>query len=156
MRDRGKQFEDRFEKDWIRTFPDYIILRVPDQMSHYKGSSRNICDFIEFDGELLYFTECKSGKGASFPFSEIPQYERMLPFVGKHNVRAGVVLWLYEKDLVYYIPISTITQMKKDGKKSVGIKAYNAGYNIKIVPSKKLRVFMESDYSFMQSLENGE
>lgn len=156
MRDRGKQFEDRFEKDWIRTFPDYIILRVPDQMSHYKGSSRNICDFIEFDGKLLYFTECKSGKGASFPFSEIPQYERMLPFVGKHNVRAGVVLWLYEKDLVYYIPISTITQMKNDGKKSVGIKAYNEGYNIKIVPSKKLRVFMESDYSFMQSLENGE
>ena len=156
MRDRGKQFEDRFEKDWIKTFPGNIILRIPDQMSHYKGSSRNICDFIEFDGKLLYFTECKSGKGASFPFSEIPQYERMLPFVGKHNVRVGVVLWLYEKDLVYYIPISTITQMKNDGKKSVGIKAVEEGYNIKVIPSKKLKIFMDSDYSILSELKEGE
>lgn len=156
MKNRGKQFEGRFEEDWVRTFPDSIILRIPDQMTGYKGISKNICDFIEFDGNLLYFTECKSGKGASFPFSEISQYDKMLPFVGMKNVRVGVVLWLYEKDLVYYVPVSTITQMKADGKKSVGIKAYNDGYNIKVVPSKKLRVFMESDYSFMKDLKAGE
>ena len=156
MKNRGKQFEERFEMDWQRVFPDSIIIRITDQMSGYKGASKNICDFIEFDGNLLYFTECKSGKGASFPFSEISQYDKMLPFVGMKNVRVGVVLWLYEKDLVYYVPVSTITQMKADGKKSVGIKAYNDGYNIKVVPSKKLRVFMESDYSFMKDLKTGE
>ena len=156
MRDKGKQFEIRFYKDWLKTFPDSVILRIPDQMSGYKDASKNICDFIEFDGTLLYFTECKSSKGASMPFSEMPQHERMEPFIGKKNIRVGFVLWLYEKDLVYYIPASTITQMKKDGKKSVGIKAYNSGYNIKLVPSKKLRVFMESDYSFMGDLKEGE
>ena len=46
--------------------------------------------------------------------------------------------------------------MKADGKKSVGIKAYNDGYNIKAVPSKKLRVYMESDYNFMKDLKEGE
>ena len=156
MKDRGKQFEARFREDWERTFPDSLILRIPDQMSGYKGASKNICDFIEFDGKVLYFTECKTHAGASIPFDKITQYDSMLPFVGKLNVRVGVVLWLYEKDVVYYIPVSTIIQMKKDGKKSVGIKAYEDGYNIKVVPSKRLRVFLKSDYSFMSELKDGE
>ena len=156
MKNKGKQFEERFEEDWIRTFPNSIILRVPDQMTGYKGTSKNICDFIEFDGNLLYFTECKTSKGASMSFDKMSQHEKLKSFVGKKNVRAGFVLWLYEKDIVYYIPASTITQLKADGKKSVGIRAYEEGYNIKVVPSKKLRVYMESDYSFMKDLKEGE
>jgi len=46
--------------------------------------------------------------------------------------------------------------MKQDGKKSVGIKAIQEGYNIKIIPSIKKRVFMDSDYSFLLQLEEGE
>lgn len=156
MRDRGKQFEDTFRQNWETTFPNSVIIRLPDQMSGYKNTSRNICDFICFNDGVLYLIECKSHKGASIPFSDIPQYTLMKDYVGKFGVRCGVVLWLIEKDLVFYIPIDTITQMKKDGKKSVGVKAFNGGYNIKLVPSKKKRVFMESDYSLLLELKEGE
>lgn len=55
-----------------------------------------------------------------------------------------------------YIPISTIQKMKNDGKKSVGIRAIEEGYNIKVIPSTKKRVFMNSDYSVLMNLQDGE
>jgi hypothetical protein len=76
--------------------------------------------------------------------------------VGIKGVRAGVVLWLYEKDKVLYVPISTVTQMKADGKKSVGLRSIKEGYNIIEIPSKKLRVYMDSDYSCLRDLKEGE
>lgn len=151
-----KRFEERFRKDWVRTFPYSIILRIPDQMSRFKGSSKNICDFIEYREGILYFTECKIHKGSSLPIKNITQYELMKDYCGMKGVRVGVVLWLYEKDLEFYIPISTIKQMKAEGKKSVGLKAYNAGYNIKLIPTKKKRVFLEADYSILSELSEGE
>ena len=54
-----------------------------------------------------------------------------------------------------YIPIATITEIKKTGEKSVGIRHLN-DYNIKVVPSVKKRVFMESDYSVLLNLKDGE
>ena len=45
--------------------------------------------------------------------------------------------------------------MKKDGKKSVGISAVD-NYNIIEIPSVKKRVFMDSDYSVLLSLKDGE
>ena len=80
----------------------------------------------------------------------------MAEVVGIKGVRAGVVLWLYDKDKVFYIPISTITEMKKDDKKSVGLKAVKEGYNIIEIPSEKLRTFMKSDYSCLMNLKDGE
>ena len=55
-----------------------------------------------------------------------------------------------------YIPITTITKMKKDGKKSVGLKAIEEGYNIKIIPSIKKRIYLDSDYSCLVNLHDGE
>lgn len=46
--------------------------------------------------------------------------------------------------------------MKEDGKKSVGIKAVKEGYNIIEIPSVKLRTFMDSDYSVLLKLKDGE
>lgn len=156
MRDRGKQFEERFKSDWVKTFPQSVIIRLPDQMSGYKTTSKNICDFICFNDGILYLIECKSHKGASIPFECIKQFNLMKSYVGVKGVRVGVVLWLYEKDVEYYIPISTVELMKKDGKKSVGLKAYNDGYNIKRIPAKKKRVFLEADYSVLSELLEGE
>lgn len=156
MRDRGKQFEDKFRKDWEKSFPDSVLIRLPDQMSGYKATSKNICDFIGFNKGILYLLECKSHKGASLPFECLRQLFLMSKYLKVVNVRVGVVLWLYEKDVVYYIPITTILQMKKDGKKSVGIRAVEEGYNIKIIPSIKKRVFMDSDYSVLSELQEGE
>ena len=153
---KGKQFEERFKKDWIESFPDSALTRLYDQVSGYKGVSRNICDFICYNHPYQFFIECKSHKGASIPFDKITQYDKMKDVVGIKGVRAGVVLWLYDKDKVFYIPISTITEMKKDDKKSVGLKAVEEGYNIIEIPSEKLRTFMKSDYSCLMTLKEGE
>ena len=74
--------------------------------------------------------------------------------MGIKGVRAGVILWLYEKDLVLYVPISTISQMMTDGKKSVGIRDLDK-YNIIKIPSIKKRVFMDSDYSILLNMPEG-
>ena len=55
-----------------------------------------------------------------------------------------------------YIPATTIQQLKKDGKKSVGIKSIEEGYNIIEIPSKKLKVYMDSDYSCLSNLKDFE
>lgn len=153
---KGKQFEERFKKDWLESFPNSALTRLYDQVSGYKEASRNICDFICYNHPYQFFIECKSHKGASIPFDKIPQYDKMVKVVGIKGVRAGVVLWLYDKDKVFYIPISTITEMKKDDKKSIGLKAVEEGYNIIEIPSEKLRTFMKSDYSCLMNLKDGE
>ena len=153
---KGKQFEERFKKDWLESFPNSLCIRLPDQMSGYKGSGQNICDYICYNYPNQFFIECKSHKGASIPFDKISQYDKMKDVVGIKGVRAGVVLWLYDKDKVFYIPISTITEMKKDDKKSVGLKAIEEGYNIIEIPSEKLKTFMKTNYSCLMTLKDGE
>lgn len=156
MINRGKQFEEQFKRDFTESFPDSFILRLPDQMNGYKTYSQNPCDFICYTHGLLFMIECKSHKGASLPFDAISQYDKLRTYCEISGVRAGVVIWLYEKDVVYYVPITTIEQMKKDGKKSVGIKALEGGYRIIPVPSVKKRVFMKSDYKCLLQLSENE
>ena len=92
-------------------------------------------------------------KGASIPLANITQYDNLKKKVGIPGVRSGVVLWLYEKDKVFYIPTATITQLKNDGEKSVGLRHINK-YRIIEIPSTKLRVFMDSDYSVLLDLND--
>lgn len=154
-RDRGKEFEAKFKEDFLKTVPNSTIDRLYDPVMGYISIS-NISDFIGFSTPNIFYLECKTSKGASLPFSNITQYDKLIEKIGIPGVRVGVVLWLYEKDLVLYIPISTIKQMKLEGKKSVGIKALEDGYNIKMIPSIKKRVFMDSDYSCLMDLQEGE
>ena len=147
----GKEFEKKFKDDWIRTV-DSFIYRLNDQLSGYKFNSKNICDFICYDYPNLFLIECKTHKGASLPFRNITQYDDLIKFVGIKGIRVGIICWLYEKDIVLYIPISTVSKMKKDNKKSVGIKSIEDGYNIKVIPSKKKVFYMDSDYSILKDL----
>lgn len=126
-------------------------------MSGYRYTSSNLCDFICFNKNTLFLIELKSHKGASLPFVNITQYEKLKAKVGIPGVRAGVVLWLYEKDVgIIYIPISTITKMKEEGKKSFGIKHLNnIEYPSIILPSKKRRIFYDTDYSPLTQLPDG-
>ena len=153
---RGKQFENVFVKCWEKSFPTSFLLRLPDQMSGYKVSAKNLCDFIGFNDGILYLLEIKTHKGASLPLNNITQYQKMRKYINVNKVRVGVILWLVEKDIILYIPISTIEKLYNDNKKSVGLKALNDGYNIKIIPSVKKRVFMDSDYSILMDLQEGE
>lgn len=150
-RDRGKQFEDRFKQDFLKV-PDATIDRLYDVMNGYK-EIKQVSDYIGYIYPNIFYLECKTHKGASLPFSAITQYENLKKKVGIPGVRSGVVLWLYEKDRVFYIPTQTITKIMESGEKSVGLRHLEE-YRIIEIPSVKLRVFMDSDYSVLKSLKD--
>lgn len=87
----------------------------------------------------------------------LTQYDRLVTKVGIPGVRVGVVIWFIDWDKVIYCPISTITQLKADGKKSVNIKMLeDSKYRLIDLPSTKKRVFLDTDYSPLLSLKEGE
>lgn len=162
----GKKFEDRFRKDYKQCFPNTFIYRLPDQQSGYAGGgSQNPCDFICYPGSLELMVECKAHKGASIPFSAIPQYERMLEYKGLYKTFPGVVVWFYEKDIVIWVSIEEMEKMVLAGEKSIGLRMLQnkndneKAYNIITIPSTKLRAFMESDYTYLvkqlEAMSNG-
>ena len=153
---RGKQFEHKFSEDVKKTFKDCVLIRLPDQLSGYKYSSTNICDFLLYKYPAFYFIECKSIDGNTFPFVNLSQYEKLLTKVGIPGVRAGVIIWFKDHDKVIYIPVKTIQQMKKDNKKSVNIKKDLNLYRIFEIPSVKKRVFLECNYTLLSTLEDGD
>ena len=154
MTNRGKQFEKKFKEDFLKT-TDGILLRLNDQMSGYKNSSSNVCDFIAYIYPNIYFLEIKTHKGNTWPFTCFSQYNKLEPFVNIKGIRVGVILWLIEKDKLFYLPVSTIKQMKQDDKKSFNIKDLS-NYNIIEIPSVKKRVFLEGDYSILYNLKEGD
>lgn len=149
----GKKFEEKFKQDFLKV-PDSTIDRLYDLMSGYK-SVKQIADFIGYIYPNIYYLECKSHKGASLPLINITQYDNLKKKIGIKGVRTGVVLWLYEKDKVFYIPASTLSQLKSDGEKSIGLRHVDK-YNMIEIPSIKRRVFMDSDYSVLKNLKEGE
>ena len=161
--DIGKKFEDRFKKDYKRCFPETLCYRLPDQQSGYAGGgSSNPCDFMCYPGPCVLMVECKAHKGASIPFNDIRQYDKMLDFKGLHKTFPGVVVWFYEKDIVIWVSIEEMEKMVLDGEKSIGLrmiddkKPYKKSYNIITLPSTKLRAFMETDYNYLVEVLNGE
>ena len=152
-KDRGKAFEKKFMEDF-RKIPESSIDRLYDVMSGYKAI-KQVSDFIGYMYPNIYYLECKSHKGASIPLGNITQYDSLKTKVGIKGVRSGVVLWLYEKDKVFYIPTSTLTKLLNDGEKSVGLRHIDT-YRILEIPSVKKRIFMDSDYSILQTLQEGD
>lgn len=132
----------------MKCFPDSFIYRLPDQVSGYKQTSANPCDFLCFTNRKLFLVECKEHKGKSIPFAAIRQYEKLISYIGKPDVHAGVVIWFSELDLVIWVPAEELKKMVADGEKSVGVRHLEKKlYNIITIPSSKKRLFMESDYA---------
>ena len=151
----GKAFENHFKAGWEECFPDGALIRLYDITMGYKNIN-NICDFIGYVYPNMFMLECKAHAGASIPFGKISQYDKLVRFSGIKGIRSGVVLYLYDKQKVFYIPASTMKKMKEDGKKSVGLKAVEEGYRIIEIPSESMRVFMKSDYTVLKNLEEGD
>jgi len=153
---RGKAFEDKFKADFTKSLgPEATIDRLYDSTSGWRIS--NISDFIAYFYPYIFYIECKSKEGNTFPFSNLTQYEDLLVKVGKKGVRAGVVIWFIDHDKVIYVPISSITKMKEDGKKSINIRTIDEdGYKYFNVPSTKKRVFLDSNYCILMETEEGD
>ena len=151
---KGKAWEAKFRTDFMKSFPNGSIDRLYDPVGGYYGIN-NICDFIAYDFPQIYYLELKSHKGNTFPFTCLPQYDKLTSKVGIKGVRAGVVLWFIDHDQVIYAPISTITKMKEDGKKSINVKELDDYHLIKL-PGQKKRVFVECDYRVLKDLGEGD
>jgi hypothetical protein len=159
--DIGKKFEDRFKKDYERCFPKTMIYRLPDQQSGYAGGgSQNPCDFFCYPGDCVLMVECKAHKGASIPFTDIPQYERQLDYKGLKKTFPGVLVWFYEKDVIIWVSIEEMEKMVLEGEKSIGLrmidekKPYKKSYTIYKLPATKLRTFMEADLKYLVEVLN--
>ena len=88
---RGKQFEQKFFRDFKTSFPGGTIDRIYDTTNGYKTIS-NISDFIGYVYPNILYLECKSHQGNTFPLINLPQYEKLKSKVGIKGVRAGVIL----------------------------------------------------------------
>ena len=152
---KGKAFEDKFKADFSK-LEGVSLDRLYDPVSGFNGI-RNICDFLGYKYPNIFYLECKSSQDNTWNFSAYSQYEKQLTKVGIYGVRVGVVLWMIKHDVVVYLPTKTIQKMKLDNKKSFNIKElYNDKYRIIKIPSVKKRVFMDSDYSVLFDLEEGD
>lgn len=157
MKNRGKDFERKFKEDFLSSFNNSFLIRLPDQLSGYKGTSSNLCDFIAFYKGNLYLLEVKSHYGNTWPFSNFHQYDKLCYYVGQEGIRVGVILWMIDHDKVVYLPVKTVTQMKKDNKKSFNIlDLNNSEYRILDLISTKKRIFLDTDYSLLTTLQEGE
>ena len=153
----GKAFETHFYADWKKSFPNTFIYRLHDQVTGYKVTSQNPCDFIAYNNNQLWLLETKSHNGLSIPFTAIPQYERLLAYKNMPGVNPLIIIWFKEKDRVLAVPIIEAEKMVKDGKKSISLKMLDdQSYNIIEIPSVKKRVFLDSDYSILADLKEGE
>lgn len=153
---RGKQFEEHFRLDFLNSVDGAFLLRLPDQMSGYKGYSKNLCDFIAYKYPNLFLIECKTHNGNTFPLSNLTQYDMLKARVGIYGVRVGVIIWFVDRDLIVYVPISEISKMKNDGKKSVHVDMLKKNeYRLIEIPTEKKRVFLSGDYSVLLNLEEG-
>lgn len=152
---RGKQFEKKFANDFLK-IENSSLDRLYDVTSGYRSISQ-ISDFIGYIYPNIFYLECKTHKGNTFPLTNLTQYEKLLPKVGIKGVRVGMILWMIEHDVIVYIPISSIKKMKEDGKKSFNIKMLKENiYRIIEIPSVKKRVFLDADYSVLKNLKEGE
>ena len=64
--------------------------------------------------------------------------------------------------MVIWVSIKEMEKMVLDGEKSIGLrmidnkKPYKKQYNILVLPSKKLRTFMETNYTYLVEALNDE
>ena len=145
------RFEQKFKEDWLKSYPNSLCFKVPNQMSGYKNIN-NYCDFICYDGNRMYMIDCKTHKGG-FPFDAFPQYQRLIDLKNIPNLITGVALWLYEKDIICFIPTYTFEKAKKNGLKSINPKTIDRNmYYIVDIPSVKLRTFFNSDWSVLKTV----
>lgn len=154
----GKDFERIFKRDFLNTLEKSTIDRINDTMSGFKKIS-NVSDFIGYKKPNIYYIECKSKKGNTFPLKNLTQYDKLLAKKGIEGARVGVVLWFIDHKRVTFIPISSFEKLKEDNKKSFNVKMIDTQeyYNLEI-PSITQRIFPICDYSALKDLtdENGQ
>ena len=150
---RGKQFEGVI-REALEKVDDVMVVRLPDPTNGYLGI-RNIADFIVYQYPFIYFIECKSVHGNTFPLSNLTdnQYKGMVEKSKIPGVICGVIIWWVDKDITKYFPIEYIYSLKTENIKSI---KYDDtwGYDVE---GKKKKVFFDYDMEeLLNMLANNE
>ena len=145
-KNRGKQFEQVIRQSFEKV-QGVSIDRIPDQVTRYRGSSSNICDFVVYKYPYLYYLECKTIHGATFPFSNVRdnQWNGLLGKSNIDGVKAGLLVWWVDYDVTRYIPIDVLDPIKVSGRKS--IRYDDTDYLYKEIHGEKKRVLFDYDMS---------
>lgn len=147
----GKKFEAKLKEDWLK-IPNATIDRLYDPGFGMKGI-KNICDFIAYVFPNIYYLEAKTIQGNTFPIANLTQYDKLITKKDIPGIIVGAIIWFRDHSKVIFVPIKTFEQLKKDGKKSINIKMLQTNeYEIVDIPSIKRRLFLDSDYSILQTL----
>ena len=148
MASRGKEFEKRFADDWRESVPGSLCYSLYDVTMGYKAIA-NAGDFICYKWPCCYIIDCKSKEGNTLPFSDLRQYDLMLTYKGIEGLLVGFIVWFIDHDRVLWIPIETMEKIKLEGLKSFNInKMSHDDYFYLEIPSRKLKTYMKSDYSY--------
>lgn len=150
---KGKKFETIFENAWIEKFGVTSIHRLPDQMSGYKITSQNPCDYICFKKPYEYLIECKETLQNTLNWKAFPQYDRLKEYAESDGQLAGVLIWYRSHNKVIFVSIKDCIKMKNSGKKSINIKDLDSdNYNILEIPTITPRVYPIMDISVITNL----
>ena len=139
---RGKQFEN-IVKEAFEKVEGVSVDRLHDQMTGYKVTSANICDFIVYKKPYEYYIECKTVHGNTLPFTNITdtQWKGLLAKAQIQGVYAGILCWWVDKDITKFIPISALEYFKAHGLKSIRYDTRDGT----IITGIKKRVFFDYD-----------
>ena len=156
MASLAKNFEAKFKEDFSK-IPESTIDRLYDTTNGFHGIS-NPCDFIGYVYPNIFYLEIKTTKGNTLPLDRITQYDKLIKKSGIKGVRAGVIVWFYEKDKIIYVPISQVKKMKDDDKKSINLKNLldNNEYKHYNIIGVKKRTYFDSDYSILTQTGEGD
>ncbi len=114
-------------KDWEGIVQEWLeqnkicFDRIPDQMSHKKGS-KNVCDYIAYIYPHLYYIECKECASDRFNMlSNISEYQwlKMLEKDNVSGVRAGYVIWMSNDNRAFWVSPFALELYYTAGRKSV-------------------------------------
>lgn len=147
----GKAFEKKFKEDWLKV-PNSDITRLYDITNGFKSIS-NVSDFIGYIFPFIYYLECKSTQGNTFPLGRLTQNFELSKKMGKLGENPGVIIWFIDHQKVCYVPIEEIKRLESLDYKSVNVKMIgDSNFNVYEIPGKPKRTFIDSDYSIMKDI----
>lgn len=148
---RGKQFEAKFEHDFS-LIPGSTIDRLYDPVGGYKNI-KNVSDFIGYVYPYIFYLECKSVQGNTFPLVNLTQYDDLITKKNIKGAVAGAVIWFIDHQKECWVPIEEFERLKSEGFKSVNVKMIDdPDFNVVRIPGIIKRIFIDADYSILYEL----
>lgn len=111
----------KFEDDFKKNIPKHMFhTKLKTSGFGYKGVD-SICDYLIFNGEVLFFLELKKTEGASLPFGNIRDNQLTgLQEVDKiKNTKCGIIINFNRYQETYFVDIKDILKyIEKNLRKS--------------------------------------